>query len=90
MKSHGSNWAGDVPGINYEAYLSAPCYQWDRFIFGRGPAANPGVPLDSGPISDRHGPTAGGRRLLVISPKALRRSGSRHSVSWVAGCRAVA
>ena len=28
---------GDVPGINYEAYLSAPCFQWDRFIFGRGP-----------------------------------------------------
>ncbi len=28
---------GDVPGINYDAYLSAPCYQWERFIFGRGP-----------------------------------------------------
>ena len=28
---------GDVPGINYEAALAAPCFQWDRFIFGRGP-----------------------------------------------------
>lgn len=29
-------YAGDVPGITYGANLSAPCYQWDRFIFGRG------------------------------------------------------
>lgn len=28
---------GDVPGINYQAFLSAPCYQWERFVFGRGP-----------------------------------------------------
>ncbi len=28
-------YAGDVPGIS-GANLSAPCYQWDRFIFGRG------------------------------------------------------
>lgn len=28
---------GDVPGIIYGAALSAPCFQWDRFIFGRGP-----------------------------------------------------
>lgn len=29
-------YAGDVPNMS-EAYLSAPCYRWDRFIFGRGP-----------------------------------------------------
>jgi hypothetical protein len=27
----------DVPGMNYDASLSAPCERWDRFIFGRGP-----------------------------------------------------
>ena len=31
------SYAGDVPGINYQAFLSAPCYQWERFVFGRGP-----------------------------------------------------
>jgi len=31
------SYPGDVPGINYEAFLSAPCYQWERFVFGRGP-----------------------------------------------------
>lgn len=29
-------YPGDVPGMSYDAYLSAPCYRWDRFIFGRG------------------------------------------------------
>lgn len=29
-------YAGDVPNMS-EARLSAPCYRWDRFIFGRGP-----------------------------------------------------
>lgn len=33
---HNPSYTGDVPGINYQARLSAPCYQWDRFIFGRG------------------------------------------------------
>ena len=32
-----TSYTGDVPGITYDAHLSAPCYQWDRFIFGRGP-----------------------------------------------------
>jgi hypothetical protein len=27
----------DVPGMSYDASLGAPCYSWDRFIFGRGP-----------------------------------------------------
>lgn len=31
------SYDGDVPGINYEAALSAPCFQWETFIFGRGP-----------------------------------------------------
>ena len=31
------SYDGDVPGINYQAFLSAPCFQWERFIFGRGP-----------------------------------------------------
>jgi hypothetical protein len=26
----------DVPGMSYDASLGAPCYSWDRFIFGRG------------------------------------------------------
>ena len=32
-----TSYPGDVPGITFDAHLSAPCYQWDRFIFGRGP-----------------------------------------------------
>lgn len=27
----------DVPGMNYEAHLNAPCGSWERFVFGRGP-----------------------------------------------------
>ena len=27
----------DVPGMDYDASLTAPCFRWDRFIFGRGP-----------------------------------------------------
>jgi hypothetical protein len=27
----------DVPGMNYDASLGAPCFSWDRYIFGRGP-----------------------------------------------------
>jgi len=34
-------FAGDPPGINYEANLHAPCYAFDRFIFGRGPGGEP-------------------------------------------------
>jgi hypothetical protein len=26
---------GDVPNMNYDASLNAPCYSWERFIFGR-------------------------------------------------------
>lgn len=28
---------GDVPGIRYDASLGAPCDNYERFIFGRGP-----------------------------------------------------
>ena len=28
---------GDVPGMNYQASLGAPCDNFERFIFGRGP-----------------------------------------------------
>lgn len=31
------SYPGDVPGMSYEAFLSAPCYRWDKFIYGRGP-----------------------------------------------------
>jgi hypothetical protein len=31
------HWDGDVPGMNYDASLGAPCDNYDRFIFGRGP-----------------------------------------------------
>lgn len=27
----------DVPGMNYDAALSAPCYSWETYIYGRGP-----------------------------------------------------
>lgn len=30
-------YPGDVPGIKYDAFLSAPCFSWERYIFGRGP-----------------------------------------------------
>ena len=29
---------GDVPGMNYDASLGAPCDNYERFIFGRGPS----------------------------------------------------
>jgi len=29
---------GDVPGMNYQASLGAPCDNYERFIFGRGPS----------------------------------------------------
>jgi hypothetical protein len=31
------NYDGDVPGMNYAALLGAPCDNYERFIFGRGP-----------------------------------------------------
>jgi hypothetical protein len=30
-------YATDVPGMNYDAHLGAPCDNHDRFTFGRGP-----------------------------------------------------
>ncbi|MFM9033334.1 MAG: hypothetical protein ACKOQ4_03475 [Mycobacterium sp.] len=63
-------YAGDVPGIIYDAHLSAPCYRWDRFIFGRGPGGEAlachfiqnlsYVPIDRPPQ---------GTGFWVISPK---------------------
>src|ERR1700730_4892496 len=32
------NYVGDVPGMNYDASLGAPCDNYERFIFGRGPS----------------------------------------------------
>lgn len=32
------HWEGDVPGMNYYALLGAPCDNYERFIFGRGPS----------------------------------------------------
>ena len=31
-----SHYDGDVPGMNYQASLGAPCDNYERFIFGRG------------------------------------------------------
>ena len=31
-------YEGDVPGMNYQASLGAPCDNYERFIFGRGPS----------------------------------------------------
>ncbi|KUH99257.1 hypothetical protein [Mycobacterium sp. IS-3022] len=30
-------YATDVPGMNYDAHLTAPCTNMERFTFGRGP-----------------------------------------------------
>ena len=30
------HYAGDVPGMSYEAHLGAPCFSWERNVFGRG------------------------------------------------------
>ena len=32
------HWEGDVPNMNYYASLGAPCDNYERFIFGRGPS----------------------------------------------------
>ncbi|EHI10880.1 hypothetical protein [Mycolicibacterium thermoresistibile] len=34
-------YPNDVPGMNYEARLAAPCYSWERHVFGRGPGGEP-------------------------------------------------
>ncbi|MBV9090853.1 MAG: hypothetical protein JO044_13295 [Mycobacteriaceae bacterium] len=31
------HYGGDVPGMNYDASLGAPCDNMDQFVFGRGP-----------------------------------------------------
>ena len=31
-------YEGDVPGMNPQASLGAPCDNYERFIFGRGPS----------------------------------------------------
>lgn len=31
----------DVPGMSYEAKLGAPCYSWERNVFGRGRGGEP-------------------------------------------------
>jgi hypothetical protein len=33
-----AGWEGDVPGMNYDASLGAPCDNYERFIFGRNPS----------------------------------------------------
>ncbi|MCV7317502.1 hypothetical protein H7J77_18390 [Mycolicibacillus parakoreensis] len=33
----GGHYDTDVPGMNDQASLGAPCHSWERFIFGRGP-----------------------------------------------------
>ncbi|RAV13126.1 hypothetical protein DQP55_10440 [Mycolicibacterium sp. GF69] len=30
-------YATDVPGMNYDAHLTGPCFNLERFTFGRGP-----------------------------------------------------
>ncbi|WP_343600733.1 hypothetical protein [Mycobacterium sp.] len=32
-----NHYDGDVPGIHYGAALSAPCDNYERYVFGRGP-----------------------------------------------------
>ncbi|MGA3253375.1 MAG: hypothetical protein ABSD32_04390, partial [Mycobacterium sp.] len=36
--SAAAGYDGDVPGMNYQASLGAPCDNYERFIFGRGPS----------------------------------------------------
>jgi hypothetical protein len=31
------HYPSDVPNMSYDASIGAPCYSWERFIFGRGP-----------------------------------------------------
>lgn len=35
---HAVAYDGDVPGMNFQASLGAPCDNYERFIFGRGPS----------------------------------------------------
>ena len=84
------SYNGDVPGINYEAYLSAPCFQWERFIFGRGPD---GQALACHWIPNQGylgwgSPSPPFTGFWVISPK-LYGVGGRRVVPRLAGRRAV-
>ena len=35
------HYSTDVPGMNYDAHLNAPCDNMDFFTFGRGPGGEP-------------------------------------------------
>ena len=43
----------DVPGMNYDASLGAPCDNYQLFTFGRGPGGDRGLPLDPQPVAAR-------------------------------------
>jgi hypothetical protein len=47
-------YAGDVPGMDYDAHLAAPCVSSDIFTFGRGRGGEPlqcrGVPNQRPPL----------------------------------------
>jgi hypothetical protein len=34
-------YSTDVPGMSYDARLSAPCFSWERNVFGRGRGGEP-------------------------------------------------
>ncbi len=65
-----SPYSGDVPGMSYDAALSAPCYRWDRFVFGRSVGGEAlachFIPNLSYQGMDRPPPGTG---FWVISPK---------------------
>lgn len=65
-----TSYPGDVPNMVYDAALSAPCYRWDRFIFGRGPSGEAlachFIPNLSYTGMDRPPPGTG---FWVISPR---------------------
>jgi hypothetical protein len=34
-------YSSDVPGMNYDAHMAAPCDNFETFTFGRGPGGEP-------------------------------------------------
>ena len=83
------SYPGDVPGITYDAHLSAPCYRWDRYIFGRGPGGEALACHFIQNLLHRDGPSAGGYGILGDFAEALRRAGGGFALPGSAGRGAV-
>ena len=88
------HYATDVPGMNYDAHLNAPCDNMDFFTFGRGPItrrAPPAVPRPAGLAARLLHSRGLLSRLMLWRLDALHNPGAlRATVVWLRYARSVA